>query len=69
MNTPLYGDSFEIKDEFFSDNEDEIVAEQKIRLPDENHAINAVARIMEGYTTDIPEHLLSEFMYVNFNRY
>lgn len=63
MNVPLYGDSFEINDECYSDNE-ETDTEPKIRLPEGNAAINAVARIMEGYGTDIPEHLLSDFVYV-----
>lgn len=70
MNTPLYGDSLEINDdECYSDDEETDIA-PKIRLPEGNAAINAVARIMDGYGTDIPEHLLSEFVYgIKFIQY
>lgn len=69
MNTPLYGDNFEINGEIL-DNEETDDTEPRVRLPEHNVAVNAVARIMEGYGTDIPEHLLSEFMYVTqFIRY
>lgn len=63
MNTPLYGDNFEIKDDSYSDDE-ETDTEPRIRPADGNAAINAVARIMDGYGTGIPENLLSEFTYV-----
>lgn len=64
MNIPLYGDTFEIKDEFFSDDEETTDIKPSIRLPDGDAAIMAVASIMEGYGTDISEQLLTEFKYV-----
>lgn len=64
MNVPLYGDRLEINNDFYSDTEETEIVDRKTPFSDGNAAVNAVVRIMEGYETNIPEHLISELKYV-----